>query len=147
MNNRFSTTGGSGGTEGIYKLSSSLAQKLPSSKEIQPSKTIKSYIDKNKKILHSVVQNDPSVDAAKRKLSNLSKTSKEHKKISKERTGNYSMVKDKYYNKNHYNTDNSKHKRSSSDSHKLYDLNKWSNFKMPATKQKSKTNEDIARIK
>ena len=104
-------------------------------------------MNKNKKILHSVVQNDPSVDVAKRKLSNLSKSSKEHKKIPKERSGNYSMVKDKYYNQSHYNTDNSKHKRSSSDSQKLYDLNKWSNFNMPVTKHKSKTNENLARIK
>lgn len=117
----FNKTSGSGGTEGIYRLSGSLAQKLSNSK-IQSSKAIKAYMNKNKKILSSVVQNNPLMNPGKRKLSNMSKSSKENKKNSKERTGNYSMVKDKFYNHNNYNTDNSKHKRSSSDSQKLYDL-------------------------
>lgn len=40
--------GGSGGTDGIYRLAGNLVQMVPNSKELQPSKAVKAYIDKNK---------------------------------------------------------------------------------------------------
>lgn len=39
------------------------------------------------------------------------------------------------------------HKRSSSDSQKLYDLNKWTNFNIPITQPKCSTNENSSRIR
>lgn len=107
-------------------------------------------MNKNKKIFNSVVQNNMFVNHdPKRKLSTISKSSKDGntKKSSKDHGSNYSIVKDKFSSQSNYNPENSKHKRSSSDSQKLYDLNKWSNFNMPVAKQKWKTNENSSRLK
>lgn len=104
-------------------------------------------MNKNKKIFNSVVQNEVYLNHEKRKLSTVSKSSKDgSKKHSKNGGNNYSMVKDKY-SKSQYHSEKAKHKRSSSDSQKLYDLNKWSNFHMPVAKPKCKTNENSSRIK
>lgn len=132
--------GGSGGTDGIYRLAGNLVQMVPNSKELQPSKAVKAYIDKNKSILKTAIQSDIYIHNT-RKSSTVSKTSKGKKDNSKERVSSYSSTKDKtikvYHNSSvnnsNYGHENIKiHKRSSSDSQKLYDLNKWTNFQIPA---------------
>lgn len=131
----YNDIGGSGGTDGIYRLSGNLVQKLPTTKDVQASKAVKAYINKNKKILKNAIENDIYFHNP-RKYSTLSKSSKGNKD-GKEHAGSYSVSKDKIakaYKEtsmphSNYTSDPIKgHKRSSSDSQKLYDLNKWGGF-------------------
>lgn len=126
MNFWLPAIGGSGGTDGIYKLAGNLVQKLPTSKEVQASKIDSAYLQNN------------------RKFSNMSKCSK-GKKDNKSQSSNYNTSKEnivKAYKNSathhgNYTTEPLKyHKRSSSDSQKLYDLNKWTSFNPPMAKQK-----------
>lgn len=127
---------------------------MPATKEMPPAKAAKAYIDKNKKILKTAIQNDIYMHN-NRKLSTLSKSSK-GKSDSKHHGSSVSNPKEKgsrIYNnssavQNTYGVDATKfHKRSSSDSQKLYDLNKYANFHMPSTKVKCKTNENSSRLR
>lgn len=86
--------GSSGGTDGIYRLEGSLVQKIPISKDVIASKTVqKNYIDKNKKVLNSTIQDDIYLNKS-RKYSTISKSSKSKKDSSK--SGSYyASTKDK----------------------------------------------------
>ena len=89
--------GGSGGTDGMYRLSTNLVHKLPSTNDMKASKAVKAYINKNKKILKNAIQNDIYMhnNTNNRKLSTISKSSKGKKDNSKKNTSSYSLVKDK----------------------------------------------------
>ena len=125
---------------------------MPIAKEIQASKSIqKNYVDKNKKILKNVIQEESYNNT--RKYSTISKSSKSKKDNND--SSYYVNSKDNvvkiYHNSSaHHNYVNDTlkfHKRSSSDSQKLYDLNKWTNFNIPISQQKWSTNENSSRIR
>lgn len=117
--------GGSGGTDGIYKLAGNLVQKLPNSKDVKASKAAKTY-------LKNAMHNEKYISET-RKFSTISKSSK-GKKDHKDHMNTYNNSKDKIVkaykhsltHHGNYSTEPVKgHKRSSSDSQQLYDLNKW----------------------
>lgn len=148
---------GSGGTEGMYRLTGNLVQKIPTTKDIQSSKISKAFINKNKKILKNAFNNGEYLNQPRqRRLSNIAKSSKAKKY--KNPKSSYYVSKDKIIktykestitsHSNYTNEPVKGHKRSSSDSQKLYDINNWkASLNPPFDKAKCNTNENTSRFR
>ncbi len=135
-----------------------MVQKIPTTKDIKSSKANKALINKNNKVFKSVINNgEYLVKPHQRKLSNIGKPAKSKKKY-KNHKSSYSVSKDKIIktykestitSHSNYTSEPVKgHKRSSSDSQKLYDINNWKrSLNPPFEKAKCNTNENTSRFR
>lgn len=108
-------------------------------------------MNKNKKILKNAIGNDMYPNNHKK----ISTILQSHKR-KRDHKSNYSVSKDKLLktykesslssHNNYMNEPSKVHKRSSSDSQKLYDLNKWNKFIAPPD-TKLNTHENTSRFR